>query len=101
VKPIGQRIFSSVLLMALFGGLLGLIYGPDRPLLTAILSGALLGGLGPAPVKILIGLAVGVALGALFGALDPPPEPALVAARSRWSTASSPRSPTATGPSCA
>ena len=46
VKPLWQRIFSSALLMALVGWLLGLIYGPDEPLLTATISGALLGLLG-------------------------------------------------------
>ena len=51
IKPLWQRIFSSALLMALFGWLLGLIYGPDEPLLTAIISGALLGLLGLRPAK--------------------------------------------------
>jgi hypothetical protein len=36
-KPLWHRIRSSVLLMALFGWLLGLIYGSDEPLLTSIL----------------------------------------------------------------
>ena len=49
--------------MALFGWLLGLIYGPDEALLTAIISGALLGLLGLRPLKLVIGLLVGVALG--------------------------------------
>jgi hypothetical protein len=80
VKPLGQRILGSVLLMALFGWLLGLIYGPDRPLLTALISGAVLGALGLRPLKLLLGLGVGVVLGALFQALDTAPEPALVAA---------------------
>src|SRR3954452_8012743 len=30
IKPLWQRIFASALLMALFGWLLGLIYGPDE-----------------------------------------------------------------------
>jgi hypothetical protein len=42
-KPLWYRILSGALLMALFGWLLGLIYGPDEPLLTAIITGALLG----------------------------------------------------------
>jgi hypothetical protein len=46
-KALWQRILSSALLMALFGWLLGLIYGPDEPVLTATISGALLGALGP------------------------------------------------------
>jgi hypothetical protein len=80
IKPLWQRIFSSALLMALFGWLLGLIYGPDEPLLTAIISGALLGLLGLRPWKLAIGLLVGVALGVLFQALDAGLESALVAA---------------------
>ena len=35
IKPLWQRIFSSALLMALFGWLLGLVYGQDQPLITA------------------------------------------------------------------
>jgi hypothetical protein len=80
VKPLWQRIFSSVLLMALFGWLLGLIYGPDEPLLTAIISGAFLGLLGLRPLKAVLGLLVGAVLGALFQALDAGLESALVAA---------------------
>jgi hypothetical protein len=38
--------------MALFGWLLGLIYGSDEPLLTEIVSGALVGLLGLRPVKV-------------------------------------------------
>jgi hypothetical protein len=37
-KPLWHRILSSALLMALFGWLLGLIYGSDEPLLTAIIT---------------------------------------------------------------
>jgi hypothetical protein len=80
VKPLWQRIFAGALLMALFGRLLGLIYGPDEPLLTAIISGALLGLLGLRPVKVALGLLVGVVLGALLQAADAGVEPALVAA---------------------
>src|SRR4051794_5610270 len=80
IKPLWQRIFSSALLMALFGWLLGLIYGPDERLLTAIISGAFLGLLGLRPWKAGLGLLVGVALGVLFQALDPGFESALVAA---------------------
>jgi hypothetical protein len=79
-KPLWQRIFSSALLMALFGGLLGLIYGPDEPLLTAMISGALLGALGLRPLKLALGVLVGAGLGLLFQALDAGVEPALVAA---------------------
>ena len=79
-KPIWQRIFSSTLLMALFGWLLGLVYGADEPLLTAILSGALLGLLGLRPLKLALGLLVGALLGALFAALHSTPAPALIAA---------------------
>jgi hypothetical protein len=62
IKPLWQRIFSSALLMALFGWLLGLIYGPDELLLTAIISGALLGLLGLRPGKVALGLLVGAGL---------------------------------------
>jgi hypothetical protein len=80
IKPLGQRIFSTALLMALFGWLLGLLYGPDEALLTAIISGAFLGLLGLRPVKLAIGVVVGVALGVVFEALDADLESALVAA---------------------
>jgi hypothetical protein len=80
IKPLWQRIFSTALLMALFGWLLGLLYGPDEPLLTAIISGAFLGLLGLRAVKLAIGLLIGVALGVLFQALDAGLESALVAA---------------------
>jgi hypothetical protein len=79
-KPLWQRVLSSALLMALFGWLLGLIYGPDEPLLTALLSGALIGLLGLRLGKVALGLAVGTVLGAAFQALDSDPEPALIAA---------------------
>ena len=79
-KPLWQRILSSALLMVLFGGVLGLIYGPDEPLLTGIISGAFVGLLGLRPAKAALGLAVGAVLGTLFQALDGEVEPALVAA---------------------
>jgi hypothetical protein len=79
-KPLWYRIISTALLMALFGWLLGLIYGPDEPLLTAIISGAVVGVFGLRPVKVALGLLVGAALGALFQALDSGLEPALIAA---------------------
>jgi hypothetical protein len=79
-KPLWHRILSSALLMALFGWLLGLIYGPDEPLLTAMISGALLGLLGLRPLKVAVGLLVGAGLGLLFQTLDAGVEPAQVAA---------------------
>jgi hypothetical protein len=79
-KPLWHRILSSALLMALFGWLLGLIYGPDEPLVTALISGTLIGLLGLRPGKALLGLLVGAVLGAMFQALDGGVEPALVAA---------------------
>jgi hypothetical protein len=79
-KPLWHRVLSSVLLMALFGWLLELIYGSDEPLLTAIISGALVGLLGLRPVKAALGLLVGGVLGVLFQALDADLEPALIAA---------------------
>src|SRR3954452_25622399 len=79
VKPLWQRVFSSALLMALFGWLLGLI-GFDQPLPVAIVSGALLGLLGLRPLKVALGLVVGAVVGAVFEVLDGDVEPALVAA---------------------
>jgi hypothetical protein len=80
IKPLWQRVFGSALLMALFGWLLGLIYGPDEPLATALISGALLGLLGLRPGKAALGLLIGAALGVLFQAVDAGVESALVAA---------------------
>ena len=80
VKPLWYRILSSALLMAVFGWLLGLIYGPDEPLLTAVISGAVIGVLGLRPGKLFLGLLVGAAVGVLFQRLDGGAEPALVAA---------------------
>jgi hypothetical protein len=80
VKPLWLRILSSALLMALLGWVLGLIYGRDEPLLTAVIAGAVVGVLGLRPAKAALGILVGAVLGALFAALDSPPAPALVAA---------------------
>jgi hypothetical protein len=79
-KPLWQRILSTALLMALFGWLLGLIYGPDEPLVTGIICGALVGLFGLRPVKLVLGILVGAVLGGLFQALDAGLEPALIAA---------------------
>jgi hypothetical protein len=79
-KPLWLRIFSSVLLMALFGWLLGLIYGAGQTVLTAILSGGLLGLLGLRPPKVALGLVVGALVGIALETLDGDLEPALVAA---------------------
>ncbi len=76
VKPVWIRILASALLMAIFGWLLGLIYGPDHSLLTGVISGALLGLLGLRPLKLALGLLVGIVVGLLLEAV----EPALVAA---------------------
>jgi hypothetical protein len=80
VQPLWLRILSSTLLMALFGWLLGLVYGSDEPLLTGIISGAVVGLLGLRPAKAALGLLIGVVLGLVFQALDSAPEPALIAA---------------------
>ena len=64
MKPLWIRILASALLMALFGWLLGLIYGPDHSLLTGIISGALLGLFGVRPLKLVLGLLVGAVVGA-------------------------------------
>jgi hypothetical protein len=79
-KPLLQRIFASALLMALLGWLLGLIYGPGHVLLTAIISGALLGLLGLRPLKLALGVVVGAVAGLALRALDDSLEPAVVAA---------------------
>jgi hypothetical protein len=79
-KPLWQRILSSALLMALFGWLLGLSYGSGETLVTAVVSGALLGLLGLRPLKLVIGLVAGALLGVLAQSLDGDLEPALVAA---------------------
>jgi hypothetical protein len=79
-RPLWQRILSSALLMALFGALLGLIYGRDEPLLTALLSGGLLGVLGLRPAKLALGLVVGAVLGGALLVLDADVAPAVVAA---------------------
>ena len=63
-KPLWQRIFGSALLMALFGWLLGLILGPHEALLTAIISGGLLG---LRPLKLRLGLLIGVLVGRCCG----------------------------------
>jgi hypothetical protein len=79
VQPLWLRIVSSALLMALFGWLLGLVVGPDEPLLVGIVSGAVLGLLGLRPYKAALGLAVGAVIGALCEAFDAGLDPALVA----------------------
>src|SRR3954449_4460111 len=79
VKPLWQRIFASALLMALFGGLLGVV-GLDGSLPVGVVSGGLLGLLGLRPLKLALGLLVGAVVGGLLGALDGDAQPALVAA---------------------
>jgi hypothetical protein len=79
-RPLGQRIVASALLMSLFGAFLGLLYGPDHVLLTALICGALLGALGLRPRKVAVGLAVGAVVGVALAALDDSLAPALVAA---------------------
>jgi hypothetical protein len=80
VKPLAQRIFASVLLMALFGWLLGLAWGSGHTVLTAVVSGVLLGLLGLRPLKVALGLLLGAGTGILLQALFGRVEPALVAA---------------------
>ena len=79
-KPLFQRIVASALLMALFGWLLGLIYGSGHVVLTAIISGALLGLLGLRPLKLALGVVVGAVAGLVLHGLDDSLEPAVVAA---------------------
>src|SRR4051812_39228910 len=80
VRPLWFRIISAGLLMALLGWLLGLIYGPGHPLLTAMIVGALLGLLGLRPLKLALGLLVGAVVGVVFQVLDAGIEPAVIAA---------------------
>ena len=98
-KPLWQRILGSVLLMALFGGLLGLVGG--HAVLVGVISGGLLGLLGLRPRKVALGLVVGAAVGRVFAGLDPGVEPALVAAAVTVVYRRSRRSSTAIGRSCA
>jgi hypothetical protein len=79
-KALAQRIFSTALLMALLGALLGVGYGAGRTVLTALVSGALLGLLGLRPLKLALGLVVGAVVGVVLEALDDELSPALVAA---------------------
>jgi hypothetical protein len=79
-KPLVGRIAASALLMALFGWLLGLLYGSDHTVLTAILSGALMGLFGFRPLKLALGIAIGAIVGIALDALGGTVEPALVAA---------------------
>jgi hypothetical protein len=78
--PLANRILASALLMAVFGWVLGLIWGDGEPVLTAVVCGGFLGLLGLRPAKVALGLAVGVALGLLFTIPDPAPAAALVGA---------------------
>src|SRR3954449_5355923 len=79
-KPLAGRIAASALLMAVFGWLLGVLYGSDHTVLTAILSGALIGLFGIRPAKVALGIAIGAAVGLALDALGGTVEPALVAA---------------------
>src|SRR3954449_163525 len=79
-KPLAGRIAASALLMAVFGWLLGVLYGSDHTVLTAILSGALMGLFGIRPAKVALGIAIGAAVGFALDALGGTVEPALVAA---------------------
>ncbi|MGZ6642596.1 MAG: hypothetical protein ACXVFT_12260, partial [Solirubrobacteraceae bacterium] len=76
-KPLLGRIVASAVLMALLGWLLGLVYGSSHVLLTAIISGALLGLLGLRPLKLVLGIVVGAVTGVALRALDDNLEPAV------------------------
>jgi hypothetical protein len=69
-KPLFGRILASALLMALLGALIGLVW--DEPLVTALISGALVGALGARPLKVGLGLLVGAVAGLLLRDADPP-----------------------------
>src|SRR3954454_569225 len=79
-KPLAGRIAASALLMAVFGWLLGVLYGSDHTVLTAVLSGGLMGLFGFRPLKLALGLAIGAVAGVALDALGGTVEPALVAA---------------------
>lgn len=69
--PLWGRILSSGLLMAIFGGALGVVVGDDHSLLVAIVSGAVISLLGLRPLKLALGVATGVAAGLLAPDLAP------------------------------
>jgi hypothetical protein len=79
-KPLWQRTLGSVLVMAVFGWLVGLILGDGHAVLIGVVSGGFLGLLGLRPAKVALGLVVGAAVGAGLHALDAGVRPALVAA---------------------
>jgi hypothetical protein len=79
-KPLVGRITASALLMAIFGWLLGLIYGSDHTVLTAMISGALMGAFGFRPLKVALGIAIGAVVGVALDALNGAIEPSVVAA---------------------
>jgi hypothetical protein len=79
-RPLAGRIAASALLMAVFGWLLGLVYGDGHAVLTGILSGALMGLFGARPLKVALGAAIGAVVGFALDALGGTVEPALVAA---------------------
>jgi hypothetical protein len=68
--PLWGRILSSALLMAIFGGALGLIVGDDA-LLVAIVSGAVISLLGLRPLKLALGTGTAIAVGLLAPHLPP------------------------------
>jgi hypothetical protein len=70
-KPLWGRVIASGLLMALVGGLLGLVLGA---LPVAIVAGGIVGALGVRPAKLALGLATGVVAGLVID------EPAFAAA---------------------
>jgi hypothetical protein len=79
-KPLLGRIAASALLMAIFGWLLGLIYGSDHTVLTGMISGALVGAFGFRPLKVALGVAIGAVVGVALDALGGTVEPSVVAA---------------------
>src|SRR3954449_1269794 len=78
-KPLVQRILGSVLLMAVFGALLGLLLGSGHTIVIAAISGGFLGLLGLRPAKVALGLVLGAAVGAILQGLDASMGSALVA----------------------
>src|SRR3954469_7015828 len=78
-KPLVQRILGSVLLMAVFGALLGLLLGSGHTIVIAAISGGFLGLLGLRPAKGAVRLVLGAAVGATLQGLDASMGSALVA----------------------
>ncbi|MGI9557288.1 MAG: hypothetical protein ACR2N5_05025, partial [Solirubrobacterales bacterium] len=79
-KPLWHRTLASALLFAVFGWVLGLIFGTGEPVIFGVVIGGLLGLMGLRLTKIALGLAVGAAVGLAFWLLAEDVELAILAA---------------------